>query len=97
MMNMGGSRTSSQGGDNDQRQFNKNSQRGRGGRNEGRDNRPSYNDRNTGSNSNASADAANQGSNNNNDDGEWIKAPSKRTVIDPAKFKPKTQVGGDEW
>lgn len=95
MMNMGGSRTSSQGGDNDQRQFNKNSQRGRRGGNEGRDNQRSYNDRNAGSNS--AADAANQGSNNNNDDGEWIKAPSKRTVIDPAKFKPKTQVSGGGW
>lgn len=95
MMNMGGSRTSSQGGDNDQRAYNKNSQRGRRG-NEGRDNRSSYNDRNTGSNANSTSEAANQGSNNNNDDGEWIKAPTKRAVIDPAKFKPKTQVSGDD-
>lgn len=95
MMNMGGgSRTSSQGGDNDQRSYNKNSQRGRRG-NEGRDNRSSYNDRNTGNSSNSASDANNQGSNNNADDGEWIKAPTKRQVIDPAKFKPKTQVIDD--
>lgn len=93
MVNLSGPRNSSQGGDNDQRSYNKGSQRGNR-RNEGRDNR-SYNDRNQGSSSNSAADTSNQGSNSNNDDGEWIKAPTKRTAIDPAKFKPKTQVIDD--
>lgn len=87
IINMSGPRSSNQGADNDQRSFNKNSQRRR--TNDPRDNRSSYNDRNTSSNS---ADAGNQGANNNTDDGEWIKAPSKRTTIDPAKFKTKPQV-----
>lgn len=87
IINMSGPRSSNQGADNDQRSFNKNSQRRR--TNDPRDNRSSYNDRNASSNS---ADTGNQGANNNNDDGEWIKAPSKRTTIDPAKFKTKPQV-----
>lgn len=89
IINVSGPRSSNQGGNDDQRSFNKGSRQGRRD-NQTRDNRSNYNDRNQGASSN-SADAANQGA--NKDDGEWITATSKRaTAFDPTKFKTKPQV-----